>query len=70
VSIVSSTYEVGVPQIDGRTYVIEWHTDHTGAVHRIEYGSIGIIDYQAVMEARAVQIAQALADAEAEALWL
>jgi hypothetical protein len=68
-AIVSSTYTVGVPQIDGRCYVVELHTDSTGQVHRVEYGPVGVIDYQAVMQARAAQIGNALADAEAESMY-
>ena len=68
-AIVSSTYEVGVPQIDGRCYVVELHTDSAGEVRRVEYGPIGVVDYAAIMAARAAQMSEDLANAEAEALW-
>lgn len=69
-AIVSSTYEVGHAQADGRRYVVELHTDSTGKVHRIEYGPMPDgTDYQAIMEARAVQISDQLAEQEAEDLW-
>lgn len=57
-------------QRDGRRYVTEYHTDSTGFVHRIEYGPMPDgTDYQAIMEARAVQLSEQLAAQEAEALW-
>jgi len=66
--IVSSTHTVGHPQVDGRRYVTEVHTDSDGVVHRVEYlASVGA-DYVAVRDARAVQIADQLAEAEAQAL--
>lgn len=68
--IVSSTYKVGHAQANGRRYVEEFHTDSNGVVHRVEYGPMPDgTDYQAIMEARAVQIAEQLAQQEAEALW-
>ena len=68
-AIVSSSYVVGIPQSDGRCFVTEFHTDSTGRVHSIEYGPVPVIDYAAVMAARAVQISEDMAAAEAEALW-
>ncbi len=68
--IVSSIYEVGHAQADGRRYVTELHTDSTGAVHRIEYGPMPDgTDYQTIMEARAAQISESLAEQEAALLW-
>lgn len=65
-AIVSSTYAVEQPQIDGRRYVNEMHTDHLGNVYRIGYGPVpDTTDYAAVCAARAVELEQALADAEA-----
>jgi len=58
--IVSSSYEVGVPQADGRSYVVELHTDSNGDVYRIEYGPVLEIDYQAVMAERAKSIDMAI----------
>jgi predicted lipoprotein len=70
-AIVSSTYEVGHAQADGRRYVVELHTDSAGTVHRVEYGPMADgTDYAAIMTARAAQISQQLADQEAESLWL
>ena len=69
--IVSSTYEVGHAQRDGKRYVTEYHTDSTGFVHRIEYGPMADgTDYQSIMQARAAQIAEQLAQQEADSLWL
>lgn len=67
-SIVSSTHTVGHAQIDGRRYLTERHTDHLGEVHQVEYLAAVGTDYNAVMAARAVQIEQQLAEAEAAAL--
>lgn len=58
-----------MPQVDGRCYVVEFHTDSVGVVHRVEYGPIGVVDYGAIMAARAVQMSEDMANAEAEALW-
>lgn len=66
--IVSSTHTVGPAQADGRCYVTEVHTDSAGGVCQVEYlASIGT-DYVAVRAARAAQIADSLAEAEAQAL--
>ena len=67
-SIVSSTYVVGHAQADGRTYVEEFHTTDLGEVIRVEYGPVGVIDYQATANARAVQIAEQLAQQEFEGI--
>lgn len=70
-AVVSSSYSVGHAQADGRRYVVELHTDSTGFVHRVEYGQMADgTDYQAIMEARAVQISEQLAQQEADSLWL
>lgn len=58
-----------MPQKDGRCYVVEKHTDSLGNVYPIEYGPVGKIDYQTVMDARAVQMGIQIADQEADALW-
>lgn len=67
--IVSSTYTVGVAQVDGRRYVTERHTDANGTVWPVEYGPVPVIDYQATMTARATKLGVQLADNEAESLW-
>lgn len=67
-SIVSSTHTVGHAQADGRRYVVESHTDSQGVVYGIEYLAAVGTDYVAVRDARAVQLAVQLAEAEADAL--
>lgn len=66
-SIENSTYSVGVPQADGRRYVVEQHTDSAGVVHVREYGPIGEVNYQVILTARAEALAVQLADGEAQA---
>lgn len=63
--IVSSTHVVGQAQVDGRRYVTESHTDGTGAVRQVEYLAAVGTDYAAVRDARALVIADQLADEEA-----
>lgn len=66
--IVSSTFKIdGHAQEDGRSYVREEHTDSTGAVHLVEYLASPGTNHQAVADARAVAISDALATAEFEA---
>lgn len=65
--IVESSYTVGAPQIDGRAYVLERHTDGAGTVHVREYGPVGVVNYQAIMTARAAALAGELAEGEAAA---
>ena len=60
--IVSSSHVVGLPQIDGRCYVIERHEMDDGEELLIEYGPVEAIDYDATMRARAIDIDQARAD--------
>jgi len=66
--IVSSTHVVGHAQANGKCRVVETHTTNLGEVIRIEYGPVGVVDYQAVADARAVQIAEQLAEQECEVL--
>lgn len=68
--IVSSTHSVGPTHQagDGRHYVTEAHTDGVGEVHRAEYLAAAGTDYVAVRNARALVIAEQLAEAEAKAL--
>lgn len=66
--IVSSTHSVGHAQQDGRRDVTEAHTDGVGEVHRVEYLATAGTDYVAVRDARALVIAEQLAEAEAKAL--
>ena len=67
-SIVSSTYAVGVAQIDGRKYVTETHTANTGEVQKISYLAAVGADYAAIMASRVPSIDAQLAEAEAYAL--
>lgn len=63
-SIVSSSYVVGVAQRDGRAYVTETHTDNIGLPHVASYLAAVGADYAAIMTARAPRIAAAIADVE------
>lgn len=67
-SIVSSTHVEGPPQVDGRHYVTETHTDHLGEVYTLEYLAPVGADYVAIRTARAVSLEAQLAEAEADAL--
>lgn len=67
-AIVSSTHTVGHAQQDGRRYVIETHTDSVEGPIVVEYLAAVGTDYVAVRNARASQIADQLAEAEALAL--
>lgn len=64
-SIVSSTFTTGAPQADGRTYVIEVHTDNVGLQYVVQYLAAVGADYTAVMTARAAQLSTQIADIEA-----
>lgn len=67
-AIVSSIYNEGHAQIDGRHYVIEQHTDSEGVLHQIEYlASIGS-DYVAILAARAAFLEEELANQEFQEL--
>lgn len=59
---------VGHAQADGRRYVTESHADDLGAVLLVEYLAPNGADYVAIRTARAAQINDALAEAEAQAL--
>lgn len=67
-TISSSTFTVGHAQPDGRSYVVETHTDHLGAQHRVEYLASAGADYAAIAAARVPQLESQLAEAEAAAL--
>lgn len=66
--IVTSTHTAGHAQVDGRRYVTEWHTDDLGAVITLEYLAAADADHAAIRTARAAQINDALAEAEATEL--
>lgn len=63
--IVSSVHSVGHEQVDGRRYVVEQHTDSTGAVHVREYLA-GTVDYTAIRNARAALLEAELAENEVD----
>lgn len=67
-SIVNSVVNVGHAQIDGRRYVEELHTDSVGVVHRIEYLAAVGTDTDAEAAARAIRLAEQLAEVEAAQL--
>lgn len=63
--IVSSTFSAGPAQGDGRRHVVERHTDGNAFVHIVEYlASVGAV-HNTIMAARAVLLAETLADDEA-----
>lgn len=62
----SSIYTVGHAQADGRRHILERHVDAVGNEWPVEYGPVGVIDYAAVMSARAAAMDAALAEAEVE----
>lgn len=62
--IASSTFTLGPAQSDGRRWCVERHTDHAGVVRVVEYLAAVGTDNTAVMNARAVQLAAALKEAE------
>ncbi len=66
--IVSSGYVIGQPQVDGRRYITEVHTDHLGASHLREYLADPGADYDAILTASAARMANDLAEGEADAL--
>lgn len=66
--IVNSSYLVAVPQVDGRSYVLETHIDQYGQTYGAEYLAEVGADYSAIMNARAGQISQGLIDGEIAAL--
>lgn len=63
--IITSTYTVGNPQIDARKYVTEEHVDSLGVIHRVEYLAEVGANYQAALDAHALQISNQLAEEEA-----
>lgn len=62
--ILSSSALAEHAQVDGRFFVTERHTDHTGAVHTFAYLAAVGADTSAVMSARVPVIEAQLADAE------
>jgi hypothetical protein len=66
-TIESSTIESDLPQIDGRRWVAEVHTDHLGVEHRVTWMADAGQEADAFLAARAEQIEQQLAQAEIDA---
>ena len=68
--IVSSTYTTDAhQQVGGGRWTIERHTDNTGRVHTVgPWLWNGADDRDAILSARAAQINEDLAAAEADAL--
>lgn len=64
--MLASTLIVGHAQSDGRRYVVEKHVDDASVERIVEYGPVGLVDYAAVMAARAVAIDAALAESEVD----
>lgn len=62
--IVSSTFTAGTPQADGRRYVVEVHTDGVGGKHLREYLAAVGANHQAIADARAVLVAEEIAQGE------
>jgi hypothetical protein len=63
--IVSTTLaEDNHDQRDGSRYVQEFHTDDAGKVHRFEYRWRAGMDRAAIAAARAVQLAESVAEGE------
>ena len=65
-SVVSSSYVLGPQEVDGRRYVRETHTLSTGAVIVQAYGPVPSVDYDEVLSFHAREIADGLADIEAQ----
>jgi hypothetical protein len=66
--VLSSRFEVGHAQADGKCYVHEWHTLDTGEVFEREYGPVDVpkVDLRAVCDgfARQKEIDAAQSDVE------
>jgi hypothetical protein len=67
-TIISSTFTIGIPQIDGRVFVTEVHTWDSGLpVTILEYGPVpATLDFQSIANARALVIMQSKRDEEAQ----
>lgn len=68
-AIVASTFVLGHAQRNGTRYVTETHEWDDGNRTVLEYGPVpDTVDYQAVANARAVQIMEQMAQQEFEGL--
>jgi len=63
-SIISSVFDLGSIQRDGRRYCIERHTDHLGIVHVVEYLAEAAANHTTIMNTRALRIAEELKEEE------
>ena len=66
--IVTSTYQANPPDAEGRMFIVERHTDHTGKEHMITYTCDPGLDPENIMQLRANRIGAEIDKAEAEAL--
>ena len=62
--MATASYALGHAQASGGRYVKETHTDDFGVVEIIEYGPIGVVDYNQIMLNRAATIAASKVAAE------
>ena len=68
-AITSSTYTLDDhTQADGRTFIYESHAGSDGVVYPVSYLAAVGTNYTAVMNARAVQLSEQLAQEEFERL--
>ena len=68
-SIVSSTFVLDSHnQIDGRVYITETHIDAVGVRHVVEYLATADMNHGDICAARAIQIRDSLAEAEADSM--
>lgn len=63
-NIVASTYAADAPQIDGRLWVHEVHTDVTGVARAVDWLAEPLADLEAALAAHAAVLSQALHDQE------
>jgi hypothetical protein len=66
-ALVSSVFEQSAQGQDGRRLTVERHTDSTGMTYLFQYRCRDTMDPQAIIGARAVRLAEELAQAEFEA---
>lgn len=66
-TIVSSVIALDQRQHDGRRQIVELHTDHVGAAHRVEFLAPADWDAEGYLPTRAARIEAQLAEAELEA---
>ena len=67
-AIVSSSYSVAGAEVDGSRLVRETHVDGNGDPHVIDYLAAPTTDKDALLALHATQLAEQLAEQEAEEL--